>query len=116
MTFSPASPDFPSIDDLDEPVDLRREHHWFSHQQGRRDGRNYGMRGDPSPFREGCWGFPAMVPTNPGQAHIRTVPQAYQQGFEETYEAALKEREEIYAGMGQKPPPFKPARLPQPGE
>lgn len=80
---------------MDDPVDLKREHHWFSYKCGREDGRAAGFEDDPNAFREGHWGFPAKVPTNPGFHYIDVVPQAYQKGYEEGYPEGAADRQSL---------------------
>ena len=87
-----------------EPVDLRREHHWFSYKQGLRDGRSYGLNNLPSAFKESFQGFPMKVSTNPGYADIDVVPPAYQKGFEEGYPKGVAEREELEAKIAREHP------------
>lgn len=84
---------------MDDPVDLKREHHWFSYKHGWEEGYNAGYEGEKSDFREGYFFYPGKVPTNEGFPHTDVVPNAYQQGYEEGYEKGLVYRQQQARGQ-----------------
>ena len=88
-----------------EPVDLKREHHRFSFNDGYEVGRNAGFEGDANNF--GCEGigfYPLDVPTNPGFGNIPVFPPAYRMGYEKGYPEGEAERRELEAKIRRERP------------